>query len=364
MSIRYVGLDVHKDSIGIAVAESGRARARYLGSVGPEKSSLLKQLHKLSEDRALRCCYEAGPGGYALHRQLTSAGIDCTVIAPSLIPRRSGDRVKTDRLDAENLAHFFRSGDLREVWVPDTGTEGVRDIVRLRYTRKRTLQKARQRLNHFLLKHGCRYPGKTLWCVSHVRWIRKQRFDDESLNLVHSHRLREIEVAGEQLKAVEDDLRVTCESWSRNPLVQSLQAFRGIGFLGAVTIVAETGDFWRFSSAPKLMSYYGLVPTEYSSGNYQKRGSITRCGNKSVRRILVEAAWHYRHRPSESREIKNRSQDLPQRIRDIAWKAQERLHRRYYRLVNRGKSTQKACVAVARELTGFIWAISREVDSI
>lgn len=364
MSIRYVGLDVHKDSIGIAVADSGRGKARYLGSIGPETTTLLKRLSRLGEVDEIQCCYEAGPGGYALQRALASAGVDCSVIAPSLIPRRSGQHVKTDRLDAESLAHFLRSGDLREVWVPDLDTEGIRDLVRLRSTRRRTLQKARQRLNHFLLKRGRRYSGKTRWCKSHLRWIRSQRFGEESADLALSHRLREVEVAREELRSVENDLGSSCESWTRNPLVQGLQALRGIGFLSAVTIVAETGDFRRFPSAPKLMAYYGLVPTEYSSGSREKRGSITRCGNKTVRRILVEAAWHYRHRPSVSQDIRERSEELAPGIRDIAWKAQQRLHRRYHRLAARGKAHNKACVAVARELAGFIWAISREVDSV
>lgn len=256
MSIRYVGLDVHKDSIGIAVADPGRGKARYLGSIGPETTSLLKRLSGIGGVDEIRCCYEAGPGGYALQRALASAGVDCSVIAPSLIPRRSGQHVKTDRLDAESLAHFLRSGDLRKVWVPDLDTEGIRDLVRLRSARRRTLQKARQRLNHFLLKRGRRYPGKTRWCKSHLRWIRSQRFGEESADLVLSHRLREVEVAREELRSVENDLSSSCESWTRNPLVQGLQALRGIGLLSAVTIVAETGDFRRFPGAPKLMAYY------------------------------------------------------------------------------------------------------------
>lgn len=361
MFIRYVGLDVHKDSIKIAVAEKGRNKARFLSSIPNDSNKLLKKLHKIGSKDSIQCCYEAGPGGYTLHRALSSADVDCRVIAPSLIPKQSGRRIKTDRLDAENLAHYLRSGDLVEVWVPDQKTESMRNLARLREDARISRQKSRQRLNQFLLRKGCIYPGKTHWLESHMRWIRWQHFEEEADEITLANYLHTVELADSRVKNIEENLRLQCKDWQINPLVKNLQSLRGIGFLSAVVIAAETGDLRRFGSAGKLMAYYGLVPSEHSSGPKEKRGSITRCGNNLVRRLLVEAAWHYRHRPSMSRCIRERCEGLSQEVIDIAWKAQERLHRRYMHLLKNGKQKNKVCVAVARELAGFIWAIGREL---
>ena len=361
MFIRYVGLDVHKESIKIAVADDGRDKARFLASIPNDSNKLLKKLHELGSNDSIQCCYEAGPGGYTLHRALSSSGVDCQVIAPSLIPKQSGRRVKTDRLDAENLAHYLRSGDLVKVWVPDQKTESMRNLVRLREDARISRQKSRQRLNQFLLRKGCIYPGKTHWLESHMRWIRWQHFEEEADEIALADYLHTVELADSRVENIEEDLRLQCKDWQLNPLIKNLQALRGIGFLSAVVIAAETGDLRRFGSAGKLMAYLGLVPSEHSSGPIEKRGSITRCGNNLVRRLLVEAAWHYRHRPSMSRCIRERCEGLNQKVIDIAWKAQERLHRRYVYLLMRGKLKNKVCVAVARELAGFIWAIGREL---
>ena len=361
MFIRYVGLDVHKDSIKIAVAEEGRDKARFLASIPSDTDRLLKRLRKLGSVDVIQCCYEAGPGGYTLHRALSSAGIDCHVIAPSLVPKQSGRRVKTDRLDAANLAHYLRSGDLVQVWVPDRKTESMRNLVRLRDDARIARHKVRQQLNQFLLRSGRIYPLETRWGKSHMRWIRSQRFDEEADNVTCSDYLRAVELSDSRISNIEEDLHLQSRNWKFNPLVRDLQALRGIGFLTAVMIAAETGDLRRFGTARNLMSYYGLVPSEHSSGNRERRGSITRCGNNLVRRLLVEAAWHYRHRPNMSRDIRLRNEGLDQKVIDIAWKAQERLHRKYMRLWMRGKLKNKVCVAVARELTGFIWAIGREM---
>lgn len=361
MFIRYAGLDVHKDSISIAVAEEGRGEARFLASIPNDSAILIRKLRKIGSTNSIRCCYEAGPGGYTLYRALTSAGIDCRVIAPSLIPKQSGRRVKTDRLDAINLAHYLRSGDLVEVWVPDLKTESMRNLVRLRDDARIARQKSRQQLNQFLLRKGCIYPGKTHWLESHMRWIRWQHFEEKADEITLSDYLRTIELNDARIKNIEEELHIQSKDWKLNPLVKNLQSLRGIAFLSAVAISAETGDLRRFGSAGKLMSYYGLVPSERSSGPREKRGSITKCGNNLVRRILVEAAWHYRFRPSNSRNIRLRSEGLNKKVKDIAWKAQEHLHRKYMRLLMNGKLKNKVCVAVARELTGFIWAIGREV---
>lgn len=361
MFIRYVGLDVHKDSIKIAVAEEGRDKARFLASIPSDTGSLLKKFRKLGSTDAIQCCYEAGPGGYTLYRALSLAGVDCRVIAPSLIPKQSGRRIKTDRLDAANLAHYLRSGDLVEVWVPDCKTESMRNLVRLREDARGARQKSRQQLNSFLLRSGRVYPRKTRWIKSHMRWIRWQHFEEEADNATLADYLRTVELSDNRIENIEEDLRLQCRNWKLNPLVRNLQALRGIDFLSAVVIAAETGDLRRFGTAGQLMAYYGLVPSEHSSGPIEKRGSITRCGNSFVRRLLVEAAWHYRHRPSMYRVLRLRSEDLDQKVLDIAWKAQARLHRKYMRLLMNGKLKNKVCVAVARELTGFIWAIGREV---
>ena len=361
MFIRYVGLDVHKDSIKIAVAEEGREKAQFLASIPGDANSLLKKLRKIGTSSAIQCCYEAGPGGYTLYRALSSAGIDCRVIAPSLIPKQSGRRIKTDRLDAMNLAHYLRSGDLVEVWVPDRKTESMRNLVRLRDDIRIARQKARQQLSQFLSRSGHIYPKKTRWIKSHMRWVRCQHFDEEANNIILADLIRTIELIDARMKNIEEELHVQCSNWKLNPLVRNLQSLRGISFLSAVAISAETGDLRRFGSAGKLMAYYGLVPSEHSTGPREKRGSITRCGNSLIRRLVVEAAWHYRHRPSMYPRIKSRCKGLNEKVFDISWKAQERLHRKYMRLLMNGKPKNKVCVAVARELTGFIWAIGREI---
>ncbi|MCD6588033.1 MAG: IS110 family transposase [Candidatus Fermentibacteraceae bacterium] len=361
MLIRYVGLDVHKDSIKIAVAEEGREPARILASIPGENGKLIRQISKLGPSRSVRCCYEAGPGGYTVYRALTAAGIDCKIIAPSMIPKQSGKRVKTDRLDAENLAHYLRSGDLTEVWVPDEVTESIRNLVRLREDARIARLKARQQLNQFLLRKGHVYPRKTHWVATHMEWIRSQKFTEEADNVTLSDYLRQVQLLDERVANVGEDLKFHSKHWKQNGLVEYLQGLRGIAFISAVAIAAEAGDLRRFSTAGKFMSYVGLVPSEHSSGQREKRGSITRCGNVTVRRLLVEAAWHYRHKPSKSRAITLRNEKLPKKVQDIAWKAQERLHRKYMKLLMSGKPKNKVCVAVARELAGFIWAIGQSI---
>ena len=341
MLIRYVGLDVHKDSIKIAVAEEGREPARFHSAIPSENNKLIKRIRKLGPVKALRCCYEAGPGGYTVYRALNSAGIDCKVIAPSMIPKQSGRRVKKDRIDAENLAHYLRSGDLTEVWVPDETTESIRNLVRLREDARIARQKARQQLNQFLLRKGRAY-RKTRWNIHHIRWIRFQKFPEEGDNVTLADYLRQVELLGERITNVEENLKLYSRHWKQNGLVERLQCLRGIAFISAVGIAAEVGDLKRFATAGKFMSYVGLVPAEYSSGQKERRGSITRCGNVMVRRLLVEAVWHYRFQPRRSRAIAFRNEKLPQQIQDLGWKAQERLHRKYMKLLMGGKPKNKS----------------------
>ena len=357
---RYVGLDVHKSSIVIAVADGEGGPATILATIPNDFASLAKALHRLGPTERLSCCYEAGPTGYGLYRQLKAAGFRCCVIAPSLVPVQSGNRVKTDRRDAAKLAHFLRSGDLTTVHVPDEATEAIRDLERAREDAKRAEQVARHQLAKFLLRHGRRYEGKLNWNTAHLAWIGKQQFAQPSQQQVLTDYLVAVEQATERVRRLTAALTEQAAAWRLFPLVQALQALRGIELVSAVTIVAEVEDFARFAQAKDLMAYVGLVPSEHSSGASRRQGRVTRTGNGRVRRILVEAAWCYRFRPRLSKTIGKRNELVAPGVRKIAWKAQQRLHGRLLRLTQRGKAKQQAVTAVARELAGFIWAIARE----
>jgi transposase len=356
-NVRFVGLDVHADSIAIAVAEPGRGEPAVVAAIPNDTTMLLKKLRKLGR---VKCCYEAGPTGFGLQRTLTKAGVECSVVAPSLVPSRSGDRVKTDRRDAARLARFLRSGDLTEVHVPEPATEAMRDLERAREDAKRAEHVARQQLNKFLLRHGRRHRGKRHWTKEHYRWLREQRFDHEAQQRVLEDYLQTVEDLGHRIERLTSSIVELVESWSLRPLVVGLQALRGISVISAVTLVAEIADFARFPSASQFMGYTGLVPSEYSSGEGRRQGRITRCGNTHVRRTLVEAAWAYQWRPKMSAAIRKRSERASNEVQRIAWRAQQRLHGRFSRLTYKGKATNKVIVAVARELAGFIWAIARE----
>ncbi|HKP56569.1 MAG TPA: IS110 family transposase [Polyangiales bacterium] len=357
--VRFVGLDVHKDTIAIAVADQDGSVPQVVATVPYEVRALLKQLKKLGSNGQLRCCYEAGPTGFGLCRTLCAAGIECIVVAPSLIPKQAGDRVKTDPRDAVKLARFLRSGDLTAVHVPDEHTEAMRDLERAREDAKRAERTARHQLSKFLLRHGYRYSG-TSWSQRHLDWIRKQHFEIEAQRRVLENYLDTVVKATQRVVLLTRDIAEMVETWSLKPLVKALQALRGVQLVSAVTIAAELGEMSRFSSAPQLMAYVGLIPSEHSSGGTKKRGGITRTGNQHVRKTLVESAWSYRHKPAMSYEIRRRNNGVSTGVRDIAWKAQQRLHRRYRRLLGRGKSKQQTVTALARELAGFIWAIGRQ----
>ena len=357
--VRFVGLDVHKDSISIAVADLDGSAPQVVATVPNELRALLKQLRKLEKSGELRCCYEAGPTGFGLHRELLKAGIDCVVVAPSMVPQQAGDRIKTDPRDAIKLARFLRSGDLTPIHVPDEQTEAMRDLERAREDAKRAERTARHQLSKFLLRHGLRYAGKS-WSQRHLDWIREQHFEFEAQRRVLENYLHAVEQNRERVAVLTRDIAELVETWSLKPLVKALQALRGVQLVSAVTIAAELGEMRRFASAPQLMAYLGLVPSEHSSGGTKKRGGITRTGNQHVRKTLVESAWSYRYKPSMSYEIRRRNEGVSAQVRDIAWKAQQRLHRRYQRLLKRGKSKQQTVTALARELAGFIWAIGQQ----
>lgn len=360
--VRFVGLDVHKESIAIAVADGDGSAPENVATIPNDVKVLIRWLKKLGQGGVtLRCCYEAGPTGFVLHRALVAVGIDNVVIAPSLVPQTASDRVKTDRRDAIKLARFLRSGDLTTVHVPEAATEAMRDLERSRDDAKNAERVARHQLSKFLLRYGRRYE-KTAWTGVHLEWVRSQVFGHEAHNRVLVDYVKAVEDATARVARLTKDIVDLVESWSLRPLVKALQALRGVQLITAVILAAEIGDFARFASAPALMAYLGLVPSEHSSGETRKRGRITRTGNGHVRRILVESAWSYRFRPAMSKEIRKRNEGISPAVQAIAWKAQHRLSGRYRKLLGRGKSKQQTVTALARELAGFVWSIARQPE--
>lgn len=364
---RYVGLDVHAESISIAVADSDGGEVRWLGTIPNEPRSVERALKKIGELRRLKVCYEAGPCGYVLYWQLTKLGIDCEVVAPTLIPVKSGDRVKTDRRDAQKLARLLRSGELTAVWVPDAAHEALRDLVRAREAAKKDQRRARQRLLKFLLRHGRRPVDRTkTWGQTHMAWLRRLTFEHFGEEATWLDYLTEVDHQAERLGRIERSLDEALEKapTKQRAVIEALQALRGVAKLTALTVVCEVGELSRFARPRQLMGYSGAVPSEHSTGGPGKarRGGITKTGNGHLRRSLVESAWAYRHRAISGRGLKERQRSQPAVIRGIADKAQKRLCARYRRLSERGKNRQQVVTAIARELLGFIWAIGVEVE--
>jgi transposase len=364
LSTLFVGLDVHKDFIAVAYAPDERgAEVVFLGPIGTRQcdiDKLLRQLH--SKAPRLLFVYEAGPCGYWLYRYLKKKGQDCIVVAPSLIPRRPGDRVKTDRRDAVQLARLMRSGDLNPVYVPSLEDESIRDLCRAREDTMGDLKAAKQRLKSFLLRHDIRYSGKADWNAAHLRWLA----DDVALptaaqRIVFQEYVRAITHLVDRLAQLDEELHEHVKGWRLAPVVAAYQALRGVQFHVAVTIAAELGELTRFDTPRQLMSYVGLHPSEHSSGNTRRQGGIAKSGNSHARRVLVEGAWAYRYLPKVSRQIQQRQESLPEQIRNTAWKAQLRLCKRFRRLIARGKHPNVAVTAIARELVAFMWAIAQQV---
>jgi transposase len=358
-TITFVGLDVHKATIAVSVAEGGRdGEVRQPGSLEnrPEVvRQLVKRLRRKGQE--LHLCYEAGPCGYGLQRQLTELGCDCMVVAPALIPRRPGDRVKTDRRDATALATLHRAGELASVWVPDATHEAMRDLVRARATAAQALTKARQQLQAFLLRHG-RVPAGRHWTRAHRRWLADLRFDHSAQQIVLQDYIGAVEDGETRVRRLMRQIEELVPAWSMAAVVDALQAMRGISLLAAVTLVAEVGDFARFANPRQLMAYLGLVPSESSSGGRTRRGGITKAGNHHARRVLIEGAWTYRFAARVSRGLHARNAEQPKEVRAIAWKAQLRRCGRYRRLAAGGKPKVVVTTAVAREMVGFVWAIA------
>ena len=365
--VRFLGLDVHANTISAAIAEPG-GEVRSLGTIRNTPGETRKLVKRLQPARTLRACYEAGPTGYVLYWQLTELKVRCEVIAPSLIPVKASDRVKTDRRDAEKLARCYRAGDLTPVWVPDAAHEALRDLVRAREDARLDQTRARHRLGKFLLRYGCRPPQdiKRNWTAKHITWIKSQvRFQQPALQTAFLDYVHEVEHAAERIARLEkalDDAIAAAPPEIRE-VVTALQALRGVGRLVAAGVVAEIGSFQRFSSPRQLMSYCGLVPSEHSSGGRTARGGITKTGNSHVRRLIVESAWAYQHKPWIGGWLEKRLQPLEPEIKDISWKAQWRLHTRYKKLSARGKNKPQIVTAIGRELLGFLWAIAVRVES-
>ncbi|AXO16997.1 IS110 family transposase [Thalassospira indica] len=359
----YVGLDVHKETIAIAVARPGRGEPEYRGEIANTPKAVEKLIQRLSEEAdggIVQFCYEAGPCGYGLYRQILATGHDCQVVAPSLIPRKPGERVKTDRRDALKLARLLRSGGLTSVWVPDQEQEAMRDLTRARDDMKAQERKARQQLNAFVLRHGHSWPkGKTRWTQTHYNWLESLKFEHAWQQVVLQEYVDAVKAATRRVDDLTAQMMQVLPQWSLAPVVSSLVALRGIDKLAAMVLLAELGDISRFDSPRQLMAYLGLVPSEHSSGSRRRQGAITLTGNGHARRMLVESAWSYRFPARQTAHLKRKATEASDEAKAIAWRAQKRLCGRYRTLTQAGKSTKLVCVAVARELAGFIWDIVR-----
>jgi transposase len=361
----FVGIDVAKARNAVAIADGERGgEVRYLGEVDASEESMRRLVKRIAaKHERVHFCYEAGPTGYGLHRVISALGYPCIVVAPSLIPRKPGDRVKTNRRDAVALAKLLRAGELTAVWVPDEGHEAMRDLVRARAAAVETLRVHRQQVSGFKLKHGRIYPRKKGWTMRYLRWLQEQRFDHPAHQIALQEMVDAVRTSKERVDRLEATMEEFLPSWSLAPVVSSLQTLRGVELIVAVTFAAEIGDPRRFENLRQLMAYLGLVPSERSTGDTVRRGGITKTGNGRVRHMLVESAWTYRHPPKIGVKKLYRMEAAPAKVREIAWKAQTRLTGRYRALSARGKKATIVCTAIARELVGFMWSVAREAQT-
>ncbi len=361
---RFVGMDVHAHTIAMAVADRD-GQVRSLGTIPNRPDTLRRTVKRLGMPGTLRVCYEAGPCGYGIYRELSAMGIHCDVIAPTLVPKKAGDRVKTDRRDAEKLARCYRSGDLTPVWVPGTDHEALRDLLRAREAAKKDQLRARHRLQKFLLRHGRHAPeGKKAWTQRHLIWVRSQAFEHPAQRATFEDYLHEVDRAADRVARLDAAIEGVLPALpiEMTTVISALQALRGVGAVSAATLVAEVGPFSRFEHPRKFMGYSGTVSSEHSSGGSTWRGAITKAGNAHLRRVVIEAAWSYQHQPGVYGRLRTRQLGLDDTVKEIAWKAQCRLCARFRRLVGKGKPRAKVVTAVARELLGFIWSIGTHVE--
>ncbi len=359
----YVGLDVHKESISVAYAAAGRPEpAQFLGPIRTRQCDLDKLIRRLhSKASRLVFAYEAGPCGYVLYRSLTKRGFDCRVVAPSLMPKRPGDRVKNDRRDAVEIARLLRSGDLTPVYVPTVEDEAIRDLCRARDATRVTLKSAKLRLKSFLLRLGLHYTGRADWSNAHRRYLASVACPSPAQQIVFQEFVLAADEQVERLRRIEQELLDLAPSWRLYPVVEALQALRGVAWIVALTVVAELGDLTRFDNPRQLAAFVGLTPSEHSSGAKRRLGAITKAGNSRARRVLIEGAWAYRFPAKVSAQIQTRIETLPKVVQNIGWKAQVRLCKRFRKLSSRGKHVNVVVTAIAREMLAFMWAIAREV---
>ena len=359
----FVAFDTSKLRNAVAVADGGReGEVRFLGEIDNTPAAMAKLVRKLAAKyERITFCYEAGPTGYELQRQIKSLGHECLVVAPSLIPKKPGDRVKTNRRDAVGLVKLLRAGELTAVWVPDRRHEAMRDLTRARETAVIDLRSKRQQVSAFLLRQGRWYPTtKKTWSKVHMEWLASQKFEQPERSIVFEEMMFAIRQAQERVERVEQAIRAAVPDWSLAKVVPALMALRGIDLISSAGLLAELGDLSRFQTAPQVMGYLGMGCSEHSTGDTIKRGPISKSGNRRARRILVECAWSYRYPPRLGIVKQQKVAAAPPKVREIAWKAQCRLNRRYRALIRRGKPKTVAITAVARELAGFVWAVAGE----
>jgi transposase len=365
----YVGLDVHKETIVVAVVRAGRGAAEIRGKIANSPKAVKKLVTSLTEEfggEVLEFSYEAGPCGYVLYRQITKLGQECRVVAPSLIPKKSGERIKTDRRDARKLAVTARSGELTAVWVPGHEQEAMRDLTRARDDFKIQEKKAKQQLNGFVLRHGHSWPAnRSRWTQAYYNWLESLKFPHDWQHVVLREYIDSVRAAGRRVADMMAHMERALPQWSLAPVVYSLMALRGVDKITAMGLLAELGDISRFDSPRQLMGYLGLVPSEATSAERRRQGSITKAGNTHARRMLIESAWSYRFPARQTAHMKRKAKQASEEAKQVAWKAQKRLSGRYRSLIESGKISKVATVAVARELTGFIWDIAcREMPKV
>lgn len=361
---KYVGLDVSKEKIAVAIADEGRKEPRYFGMISNTPESLRKLVKKLGTAEQLKFCYEAGPTGYGIYRVLLGMGVDCEVIAPSLIPQKPGHRVKTDRRDAIRLAQLYRAGELTSIHVPTKEDEALRDLVRAREDTKEDELRAKHRLTKFLLRYDIHPPkGVNKWTYAYREWLDSLSFESSMQKTVFQEYRQHLVEMEQRIQRLEKEIENHAEEGYHASIIQALRVLRGVATITATALVAEIGSFQRFQTPKQFMAYLGLVPSESSSGEVRRLGKMTKTGNRHARRLLVESAWSYRYKPVVKGKLKKRQEGQSANMTAISWKAQHRLHNKYYRLLSKGKAAPKAITAVARELAGFIWAIAKEVET-